>query len=93
MRMCYSMPAKQVNGALCVYLNVILATSIPEDDSSSNCNGNGAHGMPGLAPKGGSMSRLPSCELLGLRSRLPLVQSSHGMPPQAPKRGAVWGLP
>ncbi len=31
-------------------------------------NGNGAHGMPGLAPKGGSMSRLPSCELLGLRS-------------------------
>ncbi len=53
---------------LCVYLNVILATSIPEDDSSSNCNGNGAHGMPGLAPKGGSMSRLPSCELLGLRT-------------------------
>jgi hypothetical protein len=35
-------------------------------------NGNGAHGLPGLAPKGGSMSRLPLCELLGLRARVGL---------------------
>jgi hypothetical protein len=60
------MPAKQVNGAAGFLFTY-----------RSNCNGNGAHGMPGLAPKGGSMSRLPSCELLGLR-RLTHTQSGGG---------------